>query len=265
MELGSRKDSRCSRESVVRLLVREAPDRELALHSLLVARVSERLAAAEGKDTLVAYLAGLLHDVGKMEARKRGAREEEVSAEMASRILTEAGCAPSLVERVTSALKGEGGVADVVLDADTLVKLGPASILEVGVKYGLRGETLVEAILSGLSRQLTVIENIDRVLCTDTARKEAKRLAEETRKLVSSVLEDMRRLGLELAVGRIGVGDRVYVLIKASRCPVCRSALEEECGSTGPFCAGVRLKLTCRKCGWFSYVSSCIPERHCAR
>ncbi|KSW11582.1 hypothetical protein CF15_01745 [Pyrodictium occultum] len=240
--------------------------RTLRLHSLLVAHYASLIASRLGLDPVAYYLAGLLHDYGKLEARERGLDEDEYTAEKAAGLLEVLGAPEELARRVAGILR-RGARRDPVLgDADVLAKLGLQGVAQFIAKWTARGSSLAEMLVEGLPRELTVALNPRLYLCTGPAREAGERLAGEAVEAYTRLLEEAEEalgLGLRLVEERVEGVRAVFVAVE--RCPRCLSpGLERRLEPhRGRLCRGLRMVHRCPRCGWAGRGGVCLPWRRC--
>lgn len=126
-------DCFCERiESVVRrhLAARHAGWPHLWGHTLRVTGVAVAIARTRQVDPVLGYLAGVLHDVAKLDEIASAKTHEQLGAEFASRVLQDRFSPDAIVQIRAAILKEEGSVLGEVLhDADKLDKIGAAGIL----------------------------------------------------------------------------------------------------------------------------------------
>jgi len=253
-------------EALDREELRFSGTRTLRGHSLLVAYYASAIAARLGLDPVVYYLAGLLHDYGKLEARARGLDEEEYTVEATRGLLEGLGAPRQLAGAVAEVLR-RGTTGDPVLgDADVVSKLGLRGLAEFVAKWTARGSDLAGMLVEGLPRELTVARNVDRYLCTEAARELARPLAGETLEAYRRLLEEAEEaLGLGLRLEERSIEDITAVFVALERCPRClREGLEKRLElRRGRVCRGYKLVHQCPRCGWTGSGGVCLPRRRC--
>ncbi|HID41801.1 MAG TPA: HD domain-containing protein [Pyrodictium sp.] len=241
--------------------------RTLRGHSLLVAYYASTIAARLGLDPVVYYLAGLLHDYGKLEARAQDLDEEDYTVKAAKELLEKLGAPRQLAEAVAGVLS-RGTIGDPVLgDADVLSKLGLRGLAEFVAKWTARGSDLPGMLVEGLPRELTVARNVDQYLCTAAAKGLAQPLARETLEVYRRLLEEAEEaLGLGLRLVEENIEGVTAVFVTLERCPHClREGLEKRLEPRrGRVCQGYRLVHRCPSCGWAASGGVCLPRRQCS-
>lgn len=232
----------------------------LASHSLRVARLSAMIASMEGGDPRVAFVAGLLHDYGKIRSRATGADEDRLSAEEARRILESLG-EYSLASAVHRALTDPESLEyKAVRDADALAKAGSIGILVNLAGWLLRGLNVEEALLERLPMELSWSTSLRASMETRAGKTLADRLAERSLSIALWMLDELRMTGLDLEVERVSLEGREVPVIKPSRCPRCGStsiAIRVQLVE-GAKCRNAVATHKCTSCGWRVEQRVCI-------
>ncbi|HML22666.1 MAG TPA: HD domain-containing protein [Aggregatilinea sp.] len=99
-------------------------------HTLRVTGTMVSIAESQEIDPAVGYLAGVLHDVAKLDEATNSKTHEELGAEFASRILQDRFSA-LVIDQIRAAILKENGspLGQVLHDADKLDKIGAAGVL----------------------------------------------------------------------------------------------------------------------------------------
>lgn len=115
-------------------------------HILRVTGTAVALAEDEREDPLLAYLAGTIHDVAKLDELRTGEPHEEQGAVFAARALRGA-LRPSQIDAIQAAIlkEGDDALTDLLNDADKLDKIGAAGLVR-RASAGARWSWLREAL-----------------------------------------------------------------------------------------------------------------------
>lgn len=99
-------------------------------HTLRVTGLTAKLAEQEGIDPVLAYVAGICHDVGKLDEFRNGESHEQVGAQFAAAAV-QGHLAPAQIETIQAAIRkaGDTPLRNALYDADNLDKLGAAGIV----------------------------------------------------------------------------------------------------------------------------------------
>jgi uncharacterized protein len=249
---------------------RPAPD-TLWEHACRVARIAERLGAAEGLDPSSCRLAALFHDAGKFEEgryHEDGRPEEERSVELLREMglahgLDEAQIAP-IGEAVLQLYRDDpepSPLARVLFDADNLDKLGPLGVANAFVKAGLRGSPLGPRLLLRLTVELTYARHAARAMHTRLGREWAGRRAEQTVVFVLSLLESLREDGLyDFRVEPVDFEGLTLDVVSPAAC-ACGERLERRVWQeAGLKCTEIHLEHACTACRDRSEIRFCRPR-----
>jgi GNAT superfamily N-acetyltransferase len=255
-----------------RRLPRPQGEATLLAHSQRVARCA-RVLALETPAAAVdeAYLAGLLHDAGKLARLADGGGElpeEERSAEAALDLMASVGFDRGAAERVAAAIRELYLEAvepclttRLVADADSLDKLGLPGVAVFFVKQGLRGVGLGPRLLAQVGVELTYARHAADTAWTEAGRRLAAARATESerffRAFVKSVdasgiypvrVRTLRHDGFELTavvLRRCDCGSRVRCAVESYR---------------GRKCTVLRLEQSCAACDWSLITELCRPK-----
>jgi hypothetical protein len=99
-------------------------------HILRVTGTAVALAEEENADPVAAYLAGICHDVAKLDETRTGEPHEDVGAAFAARALRGT-LSPAVIGAIQAAIRKEddGALGEILHDADKLDKVGAAGVL----------------------------------------------------------------------------------------------------------------------------------------
>jgi 5'-deoxynucleotidase YfbR-like HD superfamily hydrolase len=248
----------------------------LLAHSLRVARLAHELAlATSGASADEAYLAGLLHDAGKLaRLADRGGdlAEEERSALVALDLIAAVGLDPELGGRVADAIRELYREAvepclttRLVADADSLDKLGLPGVAVFFVKQGLRGVGLGPRLLAQVGVELTYARYAAEVAWTEAGRRLAAARARESERFFRAFVRSVSRCGLHpVRVRTLHHGGFELTVVVLRRCGCgsrVRCAVESYAGSK---CTVLRLEQSCVRCDWSLITELCRPKLRAA-
>lgn len=239
-------------------------------HSKQVADIAVEIGRRAGADLEVVALASLFHDVGKFysgQYHRDEVREEVHSARAAEKIMRECGLSQEKIGRVVEAihsLYGEETPASleckVLRDADLLSKSGALGVANFFIKWSARGMNMSDMLISELGRELSYLENLDKLVLTEAARG-------IVREKISFGMEFFDRLARELGEFRIlGIGltrlvyeDTPLVVVKLEKCG-CGGEFTLNLGSEDtPTCRRAVITQRCGRCGKEYKTSYCMP------
>jgi len=249
-------------------------------HTRQVAAAAHRLCLREGTDPLIPVLCAVFHDMGKFEGgiyHKGDTPEEETAAAEAANMMRAEGLSPELVRKTETALRSlystsarSHAAADIVHDADFLVKSGRLGVAAFFSKSACRGRHMLNALTESLSRELTYAAALPGNMRTEGARALAERRALRTRAYYRGLLQEMRELGIaRFEISRIAFPcpkrpDRNLSLYLASPsdCPLCggEPRMKPLTVETGLKCDRLRAVFACGSCGWENRIGFCLPE-----
>lgn len=244
----------------------------LAAHVARVARIARRLAQDEpGASPEDAYLAGLLHDVGKFRGGSyhlTDVTEEEQSAEVAGELLGTLGYPDDQVRRVQDAIRLlyrddvlPSLLTSIVHDADNLDKLGPHGVAGFFVKAGLRGRGLDEDLVMQLGVELTHARYASDTMLTGCGERRAARLAAQTERLVLDLVESLRdELGWEVEVRTVPFQDLEIVVVAPRSCGCTDEVRSSLSAEPSLKCTMLRIDQTCGGCGRTLTLRFCCPR-----
>ncbi len=258
-----------------------AGDSYLWEHTLLVAGLADRIAREDGLDPRFAVLTALFHDTGKFAGgryHEDGRPEEAGAAGFAGPAMSSAGVPAAEARRVVSALGAlyaaaacPNVLARVAHDADFLAKAGTLGAAGFFIKSTLRGRTLLGALMTSLSKELTTAANLPGEMRTRAGRRLAERKSRDALRFYRVLLRELREsrgadlrvteLRVKRAQGR-GRGAAARVLLVLARaCDACggswaTSAMTER----GLKCETLEARIACVRCGNDYRVSFCLPR-----
>jgi hypothetical protein len=99
-------------------------------HILRVTGMAVALAEDEGIEPVLAYVAGICHDVAKLDEFRTGEPHEEVGAQFAATVL-QGHLSPAQIASIQAAIRKTGSdpLRNILYDADNLDKIGAAGIV----------------------------------------------------------------------------------------------------------------------------------------
>jgi putative nucleotidyltransferase with HDIG domain len=248
------------------------PPSTLFDHSLRVAALAERIAGSTpGVPPGIAYVAGLLHDVGKFCGGRYhvdDVPEEVHSAEAARELMSSLGFPTEQVEAVEGAILDlhrddlePGSLTQVVCDADSLDKLGPAGVASFFVKAGLRGRGLGLGVLSRLSIELTYARCAPRVMWTGAGRDLAAERAPRSEAFFLELIEVLRADGFcDLVVETVELDSIELVVVRPQCCGCGGELMRTVCEEKGLKCTEIHVTHGCRDCGDERSFRMCRPR-----
>jgi len=253
-------------------LPKPAGEATLFAHSLRVARMAQRLAeATPGASREAAYLAGLLHDAGKLARLQQtcsDVREEVRSAEAARELIGRCGLDAGLAREVAAAIH-ELYLEEVtpslstrlVSDADNLDKLGLGGVAVFFVKQGLRGIGLGPRLLSEVGVELTYALHAERAMWTDAGRELAAERALESFRFFRAFVRSVRADGVYRFRVRKLVYEQTELYVVAQERCACGGTIGFEVSSAaGNKCTLLKVRQSCRRCDWQLTTEMCRPR-----
>lgn len=260
-----------------------APSEFLLEHARRTAAIAHTISAMEGVDPFLPALVALFHDACKFhegEYHKDDIPEEEHAAVLAGSMLSEFGVERGDIEAVLAALRALYddrlpcvGPCRIVQDADRLDKLGALGVGAFFTKATLRGRSLVDALVSTLSRELTYALAAPRSMFTETGKKLAGEKATKTVAYFDDLLHDLESWGIASFERRSIILEedfrtrdgasmqRMEVTIVIPRaCPDCEAPLGlTHLRGRGVKCEKLTARFACRGCGYGREISFCLP------
>ncbi|MBN2431592.1 MAG: HD domain-containing protein [Acidobacteria bacterium] len=217
-------------------------------HTVQVAHIAARLAAAEQMAPLLPVLGALFHDTGKFVGGTYHAElvaEEEHAVRLVRRLMPPRGLTAVETETVALSLRAlycedrtEGPLTGIIHDADFLSKCGCLGVAAFFTKAALRQMPLREALSRWLSKEFTYARAAARILRTAAGRKMAAEKAGRTEQFFRDLLAELHQWGIaEFTVETRPLADagwvpspRVHpateiVLVLPARCPTCGEAV----------------------------------------
>ena len=248
-------------------------------HTLHTASISYQLAQAENLDPLIPVVAALFHDAGKFAGGKYHSdetAEEEESARIARKLLTQFGMKSAEIRRVISGLRAlynekakKNPVASILHDADFLSKFGALGVAGFFIKSALRRRTLRSTVLGYLSKELTYASCLPLNMHTSAGRKMAAKKASDSLKFFRALLVELREAriaNLRIRLLRIPNPAAKSQLLKVQlvvspTCPKCRRGWNFVWTTDkGVKCRKLNIDWACSYCGERLETSFCLPE-----
>ncbi len=249
------------------------PPRTLYAHSVRVARRARRMAEQMGGVAPeMAFLAGVLHDAGKLRdgLYHQGDRpEEEISAEVAEELLVAARVEPwdvraeiaDAVRRMQQEDPPPSVLAQITWDADALDKLGPCGVAAFFLKSGLRGRGLDERLLERTSVELTYARAAPDTMWTDAGEHEAVPAAAYTDRYFRDLIDALVTSGgWDVAIELLQYQDMEIFSVGAPRCGCGGRRVSEVHSVGGVICTKLVLTRRCEQCGDERTVRFCSPR-----
>lgn len=229
---------------------------------MLVARLARVIAEEEGGDGDLAYVLGLLHDAGKLRARELEVADDEATVKLVEEKLEELGDHPLLRRALEALREGRSVEALAVHDADYLSKAGILGLATFFSKWSVKGLTVDEAVLTKLSREMTILSNLELHLATGYAKKLGRELARKALRAYAELLKELRLQGVAVRVRRRRVRGYRVVVVAPELCPSCGGRVNLTRGAVGEgrACVEYRVRASCERCGWSADESVCILE-----
>ena len=237
---------------IERIMVEEEKGyKTLLSHSMIVAGYARLIAESEGLNPDALFIAGLLHDLGKLTARNQGVDEVEYRNKVVMKLLDKLNLPQGLTETIRRALREPGSLEAAILhDADVLSKLGTLGIYTFASKWAVKARSILEALVEGLPRELAIAANIDHVLVTGTAKKIGKKLATRLLQLYTWLLDELHGLGFNVKLVEEKYNGAKLFWVVLTTCPRCEGVVgAEKKIHHGEFCEGLKLVHQCRRCG----------------
>jgi HD superfamily phosphodiesterase len=248
-------------------------------HTLHTASIAYQLAQAEKTDPLIPVIAALFHDAGKFSGGKYHSdetAEEEMSAQIAGRLLRQFGMKSADIRQVLSGLKAlykeksrKNAVACILHDADFLSKFGALGVAGFFIKSALRRRTLRSTVLGYLSKELTYASCLPLNMRTAAGRKLAAKKASDSLKFFRALLAELREARIaNLKIRQLRIpnpsdrGRLIQVQIVVSpTCPNCGSGWSIAWATEkGVKCRKLNIDWSCTYCGEQLETSFCLPE-----
>ena len=241
-------------------------------HSYRVGKIAYQLALKEGVNPLTPTIAAILHDAGKFVLGKYhddNIPEEEHSASIACKLLTEEGFAIEEVKAILkaiSALYNEDLTCDlncqIVHDADRLDKLGPLGIANFFTKSTLRGLNLHQAILTSLSRELTYANSSPKTMMTAAGRDIAQLRSKITMDYFNNLLLELKTFEINNFYTKSMTleNHEEIILVIPEKCQKCSGTyLIEISKEKGVKCEKLIANYSCNNCNHEYRIAFCLP------
>jgi HD superfamily phosphodiesterase/predicted RNA-binding Zn-ribbon protein involved in translation (DUF1610 family) len=258
---------------------KDQPDSFLWEHTLQVAAVARQICLSEKEDPLIPVLVSLFHDTGKFSAsgyHKDEIPEEIKAAEIAEDLLKKAGLKEPLLSEVLNGIKAlyneqaaRNKTADIVHDADFLVKSGCMGIAAFFTKETLRGNSLLHALSQSLSKELTYAVAIVENMRTRSGKAIAKLKKEKSLSFYTDLIRELKDHG----IARFEIRQlkfpcpwnlRKYLNIHLAvheSCPDCGGNWTIDLDqSRGVKCEKLTAIIQCQNCPWKERIAFCLPE-----
>jgi HD superfamily phosphodiesterase len=248
-------------------------------HTVHVAALAAKLAAAEKLDPGPAAVIALFHDAGKFIEggyHESDRPEEEDAALVADALLRELRVKAAERKAILSALRalynekaGADRLADTVHDADFLSKSGHLGVAAFFTKATLRGQTLRTAVMNSLSKELTYAAALPRNVRTRAARAVAETKAADALRFYEALLRELREVhDIDFNVRIIRIPDPrrpglefEVRLVLPRRCETCGGAWRTELALVrGLKCETVEARVFCSRGDAAHEISFCLPE-----
>ncbi len=248
-------------------------------HTQHTASIACQLALAEKMEPLVPVVAALFHDAGKFSGGKYHAEEtieEEESAQIAQRLLSESGMSKGDIRQVLAGLKAlynekskKNAVAAIIHDADFLSKFGALGVAAFFTKSALRRRTLQSTVLGYLSKELTYASCLPLNMHTSAGRKLAARKSSDSLRFFRSLLAELREARIaNLRIQQLRILDPrarsrslgVHIVVSPS-CAKCGQSWHFAWTTEkGTKCHKLNVDWDCSHCGHRVETSFCLPE-----
>jgi len=248
-------------------------------HSRQVASLALWICRRDHIDPLAPVLGALFHDAGKFSRggyHREEVPEEELSAALAQKILSELGLDEGLIQKTVdgiTALYQAGSpskrVTDVIHDADFLAKAGHLGVAAFFQKSTLRGIDLQHALALWLSRELTYAGVLPENMRTRSGRRMAAKKAAVTERFFRGLLEELAESGM----GRFRITEKTWPcpenpkknlrvrVVFPERCPDCGESVSPHYSQEeGLKCTQLSVDIRCRRCPARHKISFCLPE-----
>lgn len=261
---------------------KESVDSFLWEHTLHVAAIARQIALAEIGSATDAVIAALFHDSGKFHEghyHPDDIPEEEESARLAEKLLTDEGMDEEKIRTITSSLTAlynenqqPTQITDIVHDADFLAKFGYLGVVHFLVKSAVRGQNLYNTLVSSLSKELTYAASLSANMRTCAGKTLAEKKSEATLEYFRGLLAELREAGiaffniLEEAFPCPENPDKMFNLWLAmpEACPECGETLSINLESQAHTkCERLTADIRCAQCPNNYQVSFCLPEIAC--
>jgi HD superfamily phosphodiesterase/predicted RNA-binding Zn-ribbon protein involved in translation (DUF1610 family) len=258
---------------------KDQPDSFLWEHTLQAAAVARQISLAENKDPLAPVLAALFHDAGKFASagyHRDDIPEEIKAADLAEDLLKKSGIKESLLREVIKGLKAlyndtaaRSKTADIVHDADFLVKSGCLGVASFFTKETLRGNSMVHALSQSLSKELTYAVALVENMRTRSGKAIAKLKKEKSLSFYTDLIRELKDHG----IARFEIRQLKFPcpwnpekflnihLALHETCPECGGNWTIDLDqSRGVKCEKLTALVQCQNCRWTEKIAFCLPE-----
>lgn len=257
----------------------EKQDSFLWEHTQHVASIARQICHKDNIDPAAPVIAALFHDAGKFhsgEYHKDEIPEEEVSASLAQKILSEEGVDQIFVTTVVEGLHAlykeeapDDRVANVVHDADFLAKTGHLGVANFFIKGTLRGHSLQRTLIRSLSQELTYASVLPENMRTEAGKKMAGEKRRSTMDFFQALLDELSDHG----IGQFKIDKTSWpcptnpkkvlriLMVLPEECPECgRGFTTEYSSEKGIKCTKIVADIQCEQCPNTYHISFCLPE-----
>ena len=239
-------------------------------HSSRAGRIARHIAKAEGLPEEPAFLAGLLHDMGKFAHgayHQDDVPEERGAIEFVIRILEGTvyeKWIPLVNQAILSMYLEDEATSDlgrVVHDADNLDKLGCMGVAQFFAKNALRRRFMDDDLLPRASIELTYAHHAQETLKTKTGRTLARERVIMTRRFFTELLDEWAQLELGwFKIIEEDIGGIACILVVPGACS-CGGGLKIHTDILDAIkCRSVIVKYACLNCGAQNEYSFCLPK-----
>lgn len=258
---------------------KDQPDSFLWEHTLQAAAVARQISLAEKKDPLAPVLAALFHDAGKFTAagyHRDDIPEEIKAADLAEDLLKNAGLKESLLKEVTKGIMAlyndtasRSKTADIVHDADFLVKSGCMGVAAFFTKETLRGNSMVHALSQSLSKELTYAVALVENMRTRSGKAIAKLKKEKSLSFYTDLIRELKDHGIaRFEIRQLKLPCpwnpekflNIHLAVHET-CPECGGNWTIDLDqSRGVKCEKLTATIKCQTCHWSEKIAFCLPE-----
>lgn len=248
-------------------------------HTRQVAAITHRLCRRDGLDPLIPVLCAVYHDAAKFSGgsyHDGDCPEEEGAALLAEKGLRAADIPVDVIRETCEALRAlyrenttRHSAADIVHDADFLVKSGRLGVSAFFSKAALRGRPPLVALTESLSRELTYAAALPANMRTAGARDLAERSARQTSAYYRGLIRELREYGIaRFRIKKIEFPfpddprkTLTLHLILQEKCPQCGGSPELRLRTdSGIKCTRLLAESICPECGKQILIGFCLPE-----
>lgn len=254
-------------------------DSFLVDHTLQVCALVHRLCRLQQVDAEIPVLVGLFHDAGKFHHgsyHTTGVPEEQHSALFACELLNHYAFDSHIIDAVSvtiQALYDESAsssvTADLVHDADFLVKSGCIGVAQFFIKATLRQKAFLSTVSRSLSKELTYALALVNNMRTPAGSKLARTKQIRAQNFFQALIDELREdeildLRMDTFDAEIKSGtDRhiPIVIVRETACPQCGGDTEVRFRQEqGLKCMKLIAEVVCGDCFEQNIISFCLPE-----